>query len=170
MGRSEELSRSVFMAKPGERGGSGCMIGSCAEAERRYDGLGATSESFSESGGSRLRRFPSFAPSSNLRASIRLWAANASNGERSGGISPATCKRGDGNGRANASLLALQQMQEEHLWTAKEAEGQLTAAVLWAISAKRRFAVLAKSQRFKPTAVTHLDFPITHRTTQHQRA
>lgn len=106
MGRSEELSESVFMAKPGERGGSGCMIGSCAEAERRYDGLGATSESSSESGGSRLRRFPSFAPSSNLRASIRLWAANASNGERSGGISPATCKRGDGNGRANASLLA----------------------------------------------------------------
>ena len=93
------------MAKPGERGGSGCIIGSCAEAERRYDGLGAIREFSSDSGGRRLRRFPSLAPSSSLRASMRLCAAKASRGERSGGISPAMCKRGEGSGREKASLV-----------------------------------------------------------------
>lgn len=41
-------------------------------------------------------RFPSLMLSSNCCAKSRLCAAKASSGERSGGISPATCIRGDG--------------------------------------------------------------------------
>ena len=46
-------------------------------------------------------RFPPFVLSFNCLAKSRLCAANASKGESSGGISPATCKRGEGNERSD---------------------------------------------------------------------
>lgn len=51
------------------------------------------------SGGSRLSLLPPFALSSSCLASSRLWRAKASRGDSSGGISPATCNRGDFIGR-----------------------------------------------------------------------
>ena len=44
-------------------------------------------------------RLPPFVVSSSCFANSRLWAANASRGESSGGISPATWRRGDGKPR-----------------------------------------------------------------------
>ncbi len=50
-------------------------------------------------------RLPSLMLSSSCLANKRLCAANASRGERSGGTSPTTCKRGDVRGLGDGSPL-----------------------------------------------------------------
>jgi hypothetical protein len=52
-------------------------------------------------------RLPPFVVSSSCFASSRLCAANASRGESSGGISPATCRRGDGRPRREGEGKAV---------------------------------------------------------------
>lgn len=95
IGRNPGVSTSLFNPEPGLAGDSG-VVGSVADAERKYPGLLKFKLAIVR-GGNLLMRFSPLALSSSCFASRRLCAANASRGESSGGISPATWRRGDGN-------------------------------------------------------------------------
>jgi hypothetical protein len=103
-GRKPGVSTSVFMPAPGlwlvgDDGVPGAAAS--AEVERKYKGLPWLNELAIVRGGNLLMRLPPLVVSSNCLASNRLWAAKASNGDSSGGISPATCRRGDGKPRGD---------------------------------------------------------------------
>jgi hypothetical protein len=87
-GRNPGVSTSVFRPEPGLVGDSGVVAS--ADTERKYPGLPWLKELAIVRGGNLLMRFPPLALSSNCFASSRLCAANASRGESSGGMSPAT--------------------------------------------------------------------------------
>lgn len=70
------------------------------DIERKYSERPWTIRGLSTvKGGSRLTLLPSLLLSCNCRARSRLCMAKASNGDSSGGISPATWRRGDRRGR-----------------------------------------------------------------------
>jgi hypothetical protein len=108
-GRKPGVSTSVLIPEPGLWfvGDEGLpSVAASAEIDRKYEGLPWLSELAIVRGGNLLMRFPPLVLSSSCLASNRLWAAKASNGDSSGGISPATCRRGDGKPRGDGRPCA----------------------------------------------------------------